>query len=150
MDKYEAYDLAVRVINKMNNPIMPTGKQLLTADNEYLCKQLEPIIQAVKTLQLEIVSTDLDEAASRYAREEYNHKNLATLPNRCRGCYAPLIYAFKSGANWQKEQTVKGVNLEEEIEKSLKQHNMLAVGKKDFTDIAKHFFELGLKAQKGE
>ena len=27
---------------------------------------------------------------------------------------------------------------------------MLAVGKKDFTDLAKHFFELGLKAQKNE
>ena len=51
MNKYEAYDLAVKVINKMNNPIMPTGIQLLTADNEYLCKQLEPIIQAYKTLK---------------------------------------------------------------------------------------------------
>lgn len=46
---------------------------------------------------------------------------------------------------------VKEVDLEKEIEKCLKQHNMLAVGKKDFTDIANHFFELGLKAvQKGE
>ena len=44
----------------------------------------------------------------------------------------------------------KEVDLEKEIEKCLKQHSMLAVGKKDFTDIAKHFFELGLKAQKGE
>ena len=44
---------------------------------------------------------------------------------------------------------VKEVDLEKEIEKSLKRHSMLAVGKKDFTDIAKHFFELGL-AQKGE
>ena len=45
---------------------------------------------------------------------------------------------------------VKEVDLNEEIEKCLKKHSMLAVGKKDFTDIAKHFFELGLKAQKGE
>ena len=41
---------------------------------------------------------------------------------------------------------VKEVDLDEEIEKCLKQHSMLAVGKKDFTDIAKHFFELGLRA----
>lgn len=40
---------------------------------------------------------------------------------------------------------VKEVDLDEEIEKCLKQHSMLAVGKKDFTDIAKYFFELGLK-----
>ena len=49
---------------------------------------------------------------------------------------------------------VKEVDLNEEIEKCLKKHNMLAVGKKDFTDIAKHFFSLGIavsnKAQKGE
>lgn len=45
---------------------------------------------------------------------------------------------------------VKEVDLEEEIEKCLKKHNMLAVGRRDFTDIAKHFFELGLKAMKGE
>ena len=43
----------------------------------------------------------------------------------------------------------KEVDLDEEIEKCLKQHHMLAVGKKEFTDIAEHFFELGLKAQKG-
>jgi hypothetical protein len=46
---------------------------------------------------------------------------------------------------------VKEADLNEEIEKCLKRHNMLAIGKKDFTDIAKHFFELGLKvAQKGK
>ena len=42
---------------------------------------------------------------------------------------------------------VKEVDLNEEIETCLKQHSMLAVGKKDFTDIAKHFFELGIKAK---
>ena len=45
---------------------------------------------------------------------------------------------------------VKEVDLGKEIEKVLKQHHMLAVGKKDFASIARHFFELGLKAQKGE
>ena len=41
----------------------------------------------------------------------------------------------------------KEVDLNEEIEKCLKKHSMLAVGKKDFTDIAKHFFELGLNTK---
>lgn len=45
---------------------------------------------------------------------------------------------------------VKEVDLEKEVEKCLKQYKMLAVGKKDFTTIAKYFFELGLSAQKGE
>ena len=45
---------------------------------------------------------------------------------------------------------VKGADLTKEIEKCLKQYHMLAVGRKDFTDIAKHFYELGLQAQKGE
>lgn len=51
MNKYEAYDLAMTIVNKMNNPIMPTGKQILTADNEYLCKQLESIIEAYNVLK---------------------------------------------------------------------------------------------------
>lgn len=51
MDKYEAYDLAMKIVNKMNNPIMPTGKQLISADNEYLCKQLEPIIEVYNILK---------------------------------------------------------------------------------------------------
>ena len=51
MKKNEAYDLAMKVVNKMNNPIMPIGKQLQTADNEYLCKQLEPIVEAYKILK---------------------------------------------------------------------------------------------------
>ena len=54
MNKYEAYDLAMKVINKMNDPIMPTSKQIITADNEYLCKQLEPIVQAYKILKGEV------------------------------------------------------------------------------------------------
>ena len=41
---------------------------------------------------------------------------------------------------------VREVDLDGEVEKCLKQHQMLAVGKKDFTEIAKHFFELGLRA----
>lgn len=49
-----------------------------------------------------------------------------------------------------KQIEVKKVDLESEVEKCLKKYKMLAVGKKDFTCIAKHFFELGLKAQKGE
>lgn len=40
MNKYDAYDLAMEIINKINNPMMPIGKQLLTADYEYLCKHL--------------------------------------------------------------------------------------------------------------
>lgn len=49
----------------------------------------------------------LEVAASRYAKEEYNRKSPAALPDRCRGCYAPLMYAFKAGANWHKEMMMK-------------------------------------------
>ncbi len=51
MNKYEAYDLAMTIVNKMNNPTMPTGKQLISADNEYLCNQLEPIVEAYNILK---------------------------------------------------------------------------------------------------
>lgn len=60
------------------------------------------------------------------------------------------LIGYKDALHKIKTLEVKEVDLNEEIEKCLKKHNMLAVGKKDFTDIAKHFFELGFKAQKGE
>jgi len=46
MNKHEAYDLAFEAVNKMIKP-----KQLLSADHEYLCKQLEPIVEAYKILK---------------------------------------------------------------------------------------------------
>ena len=46
MNKYDAYDLVFEAVNKMIQP-----KQLLSADSEYLCKQLEPIIDACKILK---------------------------------------------------------------------------------------------------
>ena len=58
-------------------------------------------------------------------------------------------YLLAKDIRYKENLEVKEVDLNEEIEKCLKRHSMLAVGKKDFTDIAKHFFELGL-AQKGE
>jgi hypothetical protein len=61
----------------------------------------------VDSLQEEPIGEDLEEAASRYAKEEYNSKSPATLPDRCRGCYAPLMYAFKAGSKWQKENLWK-------------------------------------------
>ena len=48
-------------------------------------------------------SDDLEEAASRYAKEEYSRKNPATLPNMCIGCYAPIINAFRNGAKWKEQ-----------------------------------------------
>ena len=64
------------------------------------------LIEAIECLQEEPVSEDLNKAASRYAKEEYNRKSPAILPDRCRGCYAPLMYAFKAGAKWGKDQAM--------------------------------------------
>ena len=58
-------------------------------------------------VQEKTMNDDLEEAAVSYAKSEYNRKNPATLQDRCIGCYAPIMYAFKAGANWQKEQFEK-------------------------------------------
>lgn len=44
---------------------------------------------------------------------------------------------------------VKGVDLEDDVDKILKENDW-NFDKIDFYQFAKHFFELGLKAQKGE
>jgi len=48
MTEYDAYDLAIKIINRV---LMPNGRQLLTADNEYLCKELETVIEAYNILK---------------------------------------------------------------------------------------------------
>ena len=58
-------------------------------------------------------------------------------------------YSLAKDIRYKENLEAKEVNLDEEIEKCLKQHHMLAVGKKDFSNIAKHFFDLGLKAHNG-
>ena len=55
------------------------------------------------------------------------------------------VYMLNNVLDFLDTLEVKEVDLNEEIEKCLKRHSMLAVGKKDFTDLAKHFFELGMK-----
>ena len=67
-------------------------------------QRIEAIDMAVNALREEPVSEDLEEAATLYAKEEYSRKNPATLPDRCIGCYAPIMYAFRNGANWREEQ----------------------------------------------
>ena len=89
------------------------------------------IIDFIDYLQEKPVSEDLEEAASRYAKEEYSHKNPATLPDRCIGCYAPLIYAFKAGAEWKEEQMMKDTikaNEDFEIEQRMKECPYRQVG----------------------
>ena len=100
---------------------------------------LEVLLHDIDTLEVkeakeEPVSEDLEEAASRYAKEEYSHKSPATLPDRCRGCYAPLMYAFKTGAKWQKANLWKDAQGDElpEIDREV-----IALVQ-DYSDDAEH------------
>ena len=70
------------------------------------CTQSE-IREIIEFKQAGPVSEDLEEAATLYAKEEYRRNNPATLPDRCIGCYEPIMYAFRNGANWQKQQMMK-------------------------------------------
>ena len=71
---------------------------------EYLKRSQEP------------ASEDLAQAAEKYAIAEYHHKNLETLPDRCWGCYEPIVKGFKSGAQWDREQMMKdAVIIEDEL-----------------------------------
>ena len=67
-------------------------------------KELKCVLDYIDSMQEDPVSEGLEEAATLYAKEEYSRKNPATLPDRCIGCYAPIMYTFKAGAKWQKEQ----------------------------------------------
>ena len=82
----------------------PTSPNIV---NDLREKYSEKILSAIDSMQEEPVSEDLEEAAKIYARGEYDRKNPSSLPWQCKGCYSPLIYAFKDGAIWQKQQMMK-------------------------------------------
>jgi hypothetical protein len=83
--------------------------QYLTTDASRLHKAMEEYHQFIikEYYKEEPVNEDLEDAASRYAKEEYSRKNPSTLPDRCIGCYAPIMYAFRNGAQWQKNHLWK-------------------------------------------
>jgi len=84
------------------------------------------------------------DALIAWAKETYLCENASMIR---KVCYKQLLEHLDT-------LEVKEVDLDEEIEKCLKQYHMIAVGKEEFEPIAKHFFELGIavsnKAQKGE
>ncbi len=59
---------------------------------------LDDIGQFLDTLSEE-PNKSLEEAAEEYGKAQYGRK-ASLLPDRCRGCYAPIVYAFKAGAEW--------------------------------------------------
>ena len=98
------------------------NKILIKIHRKDAYKELKCILDYIDSMQEEPVSEDLEEAATLYAKEEYSRKNPATLPDMCIGCYAPIIYAFRNGAKWQKakdESTTE--DLSEYINKLFKQ-----------------------------
>ena len=111
-------DLGCGVIWKDEEPVSDFTKALAECIHQAQCAVVDPMAHAEiwKKELLELakgempVSEDLEEAAKRYAKEEYGRKNPATLHNRCLGCYAPIMYAFRNGAKWQKNHFWKSAN----------------------------------------
>jgi len=78
-------------------------------------RQLESLVSFINSLPEEPISEDLDKAAQKYANSEYDRKKPATLPDKCRGCYAPIMYAFNAGAQWQKSKLVTWLTRESDF-----------------------------------
>lgn len=95
-------------VERLQNELIQEREKGYGSDVDDACiLELQNVLTFIDSLQEEPVSEELEEAAIMYAKEEYNHKNPATLPDRCIGCYTPLMYAFKDGAKWQKEQMLE-------------------------------------------
>ena len=112
-------------------------------------QRIEAISMAIKALQEEPVSNDLEEAADKHLVEK---GYLLTTNNGEHLAEVEAKGLFKAGAQWQKEQMGKKVDLEKEVHNAADQYDINNNGNiywEDIVGFAKHFFELGLKAQKG-
>lgn len=102
----------------------------------------------VKKVQEESVSKDLEEAAFDYAEAcKYDG-----------GEKLLCVEHFKDGAKWQQLMSNTLPNIPLDLEKEIKLYKMRnpIIGHREeslkdyMSNVAEHFFELGLKAQKGE
>lgn len=111
----------------------------------------EVVISLLDTLEVKEVgeeptSNDLEEAVKKY---------LTSLRKSHFEGY-DIERAFKKGAQWQKEQMVNGVDLEKELiiwhrlhfkkEGTFEKYGGFYLANSSQLDLAKHFFELGRKA----
>ena len=133
-----------------------------------VCKK---ILEYIDSMQEESVSEELEEAADKYSNNDYNYFDvLVTEYDGTEHWMNDKVFikdAFKAGAKWQKEQLiyklknkeVKEVDLQKEIDKEWEKCNPIDEGMgvesafihiEAFDMIVRHFFELGLKTQKGE
>ena len=103
-DKEKLYAIRAEVERLQKKLIQEKEKGFGSDADDACILELQKILTYIDSLQEEPVSEDLDEAASKYAKEEYRRKSPEILPDRCIGCYAPLMYAFKAGAQWREEQ----------------------------------------------
>ena len=107
------------------------------------------------SLPNEPVSNDLEAEFVLYLKRKFNipqegHK-LKT--NGWKPNPYDILDIAKHFAQWQKKQEAKEVDLEKEIHYAADQYDINNNGNiywEDIVGFAKHFFELGLKAQKGE
>lgn len=81
------------------------------SSNDFTTNELEEAFEVGAQWQKQrdniSVSEDLEVAAKLYAEREYDRKNPSSLPWQCKGCYAPLMYAFKDGAKWKKQEMME-------------------------------------------
>lgn len=63
--------------------------------------------------------------------------------------YSAQLLVLRNLAKYLDTLETKEVNLEEKVDKKLEEYDW-EFNKIDFYEFAQHFFELGLKAQKGE
>jgi len=109
----------------------------------------------VKEVEEEPASNDLEAEFVLYLKHKFNipQEGNTLKTDGWRPSPYDLLDIAKHFAQWQKKQEVKEVDLEKEIHSAADQYDINNNGNiywEDIVGFAKHFFELGLKAQKGE
>ena len=107
----------------------------------------DKILSLITSLQQEQPMPDSTQLIEWWHEDKEMLKEKDFRDDPWRLAYNAFMCGFGRGISVKKQKQTE-VDLEKEVEKCIKQYNMLAVGKKDFTDISRHFYELGLNARK--
>ena len=155
MKQYISKSALVAELNRLIAELVEEGEGTMFEQGRISAfEDVKVFINHTLEVKEEPASNDLEAEFILYLKHKFNipQEGNTLKTDGWRPIPYDILDIAKHFAQWQKKQEVKEVDLEKEIHNAADQYDINNNGNiywEDIVGFAKHFFELGLKAQKG-
>ena len=155
MKQYISKSALVAELNRLIAELVEEGEGTMFEQGRISAfEDVKVFINHTLEVKEEPASNDLEAEFILYLKHKFNipQEGNTLKTDGWRPSPYDILDIAKHFAQWQKKQEVKEVDLEKEIHNAADQYDINNNGNiywEDIVGFAKHFFELGLKAQKG-